>query len=263
MDNENTDVNENGSQTLPQEHSSSSGIESNENIESNGSEGAQSAETLNADNKVPGDVPYTRFKEVNDRARQSEERIKEYEEKIQVLSALEALAEESPEFVEEFKGLIEKSRNPKVKNPKTEKPQQATNDDPIVSLKRDLDEIKAKEYRRNVESSLNSYESDFEKRAESIPHELRGAFDEIVAKSLLEQSRGDLTTYNSKHLDKAYDKAMKIFEPAIQKMTVSAPAQNVPSSVPRNIPNASNVPKTREERSAMIHAALEKGDWKF
>lgn len=243
MSEENSGVNGNGGDFAPAESSPIQQTQ-DQTVESTNTqsvEGNSSAETLNTSTQPSAHVPYERFKEIY-------EQNKALKEASQSLAALEYLASQNPEFVEEFKATVQKYTQPKAQ-PNNSRNQEASIPPEFESFINEFSELK-------TEITIEKYVNDFDQMAKDLPKEIAAAFQETTAIKLREM-RG-LEKYNQNLLKKAFNETMKIYEPAINalKPKPQPQAANVPSSVRTMAPSQNVGVMDRATAAAFIANGL-------
>jgi hypothetical protein len=230
-------VNENGGSQSPVEDSPTSQTTDNTQVESN--QGQQdsvesSAETLNTGN-TQSHVPYERFKEVNEQARQ-------YKKAHEAFEVLEALAAQSPEFAAEFQATVEKHTT-KRQQPQTQKAKPESSQSPEISSL--MEEVQMMKVERNVDR----YVEDYEALAKDIPAQLRAAFDERVAITLREN--GGINRYDQNLLKSAFNETRNLYKGVIEVLTPKQQpkAGNIPSQVTG--PGAVKTPNFMNDREVV------------
>jgi len=171
----NTDVNSSGTNTPQTEPVSST---SSTNVSA---EGAPSADSLNTETpeKLPENIPYTRFKEVNESKKQLEQRL----EALAHLEQFDQMLSSNPDMFEAVKGAVDRFNNPQAHN------QSNQANDPIQTLTSRLNQLE-------TTNKLSAYDKAFNDLYSTSKMELseneRGLFEKFVGDRLLRHCKNDV-----------------------------------------------------------------------
>lgn len=214
-------------------------------------ESDKSADSLNTDGKKSENVPYNRFKEVNDKYRQTEKELNEYKTKMKYWESVEGVVSKNPVFTEKLNGLIDDYNAGKL-TPKQEKQveQMVQQQQETVAKDPRVDEL----YQKYQRDTFNKYDSDFKTL---VSKDFEDAEDiAMVGKMLTDiinkENPNALDQYDpslvSKHYAIAKSKVDALIKRQMGKYINSKASDNIPTNKP-SVPPSNNVDLRKAPRS--------------
>jgi hypothetical protein len=221
---------------------------------------AKSADSLNTDDKRPENVPYNRFKEVNDKFRNTEKELNEYKEKMKYWDKFSQVVDTNPAFSDKLNGLITDLNDGKLTKAEEKQVEKMIENETQSIKDPRVDELLHK-YKKDT---FNRYDTDFRMMAKNDFED--GEDISMVGKILTDlinkEHPNALDQYNpeliSKYYSKAKDKVDALIKRQMGKYIKDKASDNIPSNKPSSPPsnNVDLVNAPREVRASHLAERL-------